>query len=1000
MTSPRSSPPSCLPPGWLPFAPSPSVAGASSEQLDFRGDPIGVPPSMGSLQGTPQTLSTPFQAPSGLSSVAYTRCGSGYPPVQGSSGGSRSKLPGLLRQAVRRPEVLGRNEACAGFIIPQPLPSPLAFPYGDPIVYQGFDSQRRLRCVDRSSGRLLSYTHPSASSEVAQIFLGGARVPVQGSTVRPGSSSMDLFQSCPGALFCPSPPRSPHQGVPRRLADTRVQVNRLQPSCAVGSVVVQQTRLHPKLQQVGASPVPRVHVPGNPLRHRGLDCLPIATKNSSSANITFSPSGSTSSYSLNSSVSSRIDGVPLTGPTTRPSSQETISASIPSPMVASSSALASQDSARPLVQGVCGSVDELSLASGGGPSHSPPTPGVPIYGRLDQGLGCSHGPPLGIRHVASLPASLAHQSTRIGGCGPGSKRVSSSGKGQARLNSHRQHDRPVLPEQTGGGTLSFSVSDGRESPALVPRTEDHLDSQTHFRQAERFSGSSEQSTYDPAHRVDLRQECPPSSLGNLVHSAGGPLRNKIQLSSSSLCLPSPRPRGMGGRRSKHSLEESPRLRLSPHSSDRKSPQESSRRKGNPDTRRPLLAGASLVSRADVPFPCPTPEASHRSKVPAPAKVGGRSRQPKRIGPTRMATVREALSALGASTNTQEMVLLQHRAGTSNVYTSAWGKWSLWCGSNEVNPHNPLPVQFANYLSYLFKVRKLSASTVKVHRAAISSTMRQLGGPSFSEEPLLSAVVRSAILQEAKGTRRAPAWDLFLVLKDLRSHPYEPLHLIPLPLLTRKTAFLLMLASGRRGSEVHSLSGTEVHIESDGSYSLNFLPGFLAKNQRPEDFSPKVMIKPLTHILCDDDEDRFLCPVRALKEYRRRTASLRSSQRGLLLSLREGRTKDISRSSLARWIKQVITEAYNRAGVPLAGVNPRPHEVRALSTSVAFLNDCSLKSILDAAYWRSNGVFIDHYLRSTARLLSEDSWGIGSVVVAQQALSAQPRQRRRRHHKKN
>ena len=117
-------------------------------------------------------------------------------------------------------------------------------------------------------------------------------------------------------------------------------------------------------------------------------------------------------------------------------------------------------------------------------------------------------------------------------------------------------------------------------------------------------------------------------------------------------------------------------------------------------------------------------------------------------------------------------------------------------------------------------------------------------------------------------------------------------------------------------------------------------------------------------------------------------------------MKENYTKDISRSSISRWVKQVIVEAYNRAGVSLEGVTPRAHEVRALSTSVAFINDCSLPAILDAAYWKSNGVFIDHYLRDSARLLGEGSWGIGSVVVSQQAISAKPRQKSRRRHKKN
>ena len=51
------------------------------------------------------------------------------------------------------------------------------------------------------------------------------------------------------------------------------------------------------------------------------------------------------------------------------------------------------------------------------------------------------------------------------------------------------------------------------------------------------------------------------------------------------------------------------------------------------------------------------------------------------------------------------------------------------------------------------------------------------------------------------------------------------------------------------------------------------------------------------------------------------------------------------------VLSAILDVYGKACVSPAGVNPRPHQVRALSTSVAFLNDCNLKSILEAAYWK-------------------------------------------------
>ena len=85
----------------------------------------------------------------------------------------------------------------------------------------------------------------------------------------------------------------------------------------------------------------------------------------------------------------------------------------------------------------------------------------------------------------------------------------------------------------------------------------------------------------------------------------------------------------------------------------------------------------------------------------------------------------------------------------------------------------------------------------------------------------------------------------------------------------KTVFLVTLASGRRSSEIHALSGRtqDVAFEPNGAVSLRFLPEFRAKTQRPEDSFPIVVIPPLTSILTPDDPDVTLCPVRALRTNR-------------------------------------------------------------------------------------------------------------------------------------
>ena len=60
--------------------------------------------------------------------------------------------------------------------------------------------------------------------------------------------------------------------------------------------------------------------------------------------------------------------------------------------------------------------------------------------------------------------------------------------------------------------------------------------------------------------------------------------------------------------------------------------------------------------------------------------------------------------------------------------------------------------------------------------------------------------------------------------------------------------------------------------------------------------------------------------------------------------------DISWAHISRWIVETIMEAYNRADLDLDRV--RAHEVRAISSSWAYLKQIPLDNVLAAAFWRS------------------------------------------------
>ena len=264
----------------------------------------------------------------------------------------------------------------------------------------------------------------------------------------------------------------------------------------------------------------------------------------------------------------------------------------------------------------------------------------------------------------------------------------------------------------------------------------------------------------------------------------------------------------------------------------------------------------------------------------------------------------------------------------------------------------------------------------------------MGGLSFSDDPILRSVSRAVSLAEAAVPNRAPAWDLFLVLDHLKGSPYEPMSSPRLQHLTLKIAFLVALASSRRSSEVHAFSGDpkDDSFEPNGGIYLNFLAEFIAKNQIPGSMSPTVMIKKL---FCEktDHLKRLYFPVRALRYYLRRTKESRSDRRYLLIFYNFKYKKDIKKQTFARWLETVIKEAYAIRERELIRFNRRPHEIRPLSASVALTNDFTLLDILKAAYLRSTGTFIRHYLRDVTCFNGDGSKGIPFVVVAQQAVSS-------------
>lgn len=275
---------------------------------------------------------------------------------------------------------------------------------------------------------------------------------------------------------------------------------------------------------------------------------------------------------------------------------------------------------------------------------------------------------------------------------------------------------------------------------------------------------------------------------------------------------------------------------------------------------------------------------------------------------------------------------------------------------------------------------MSLPSIRGYRSALGPILRQ-SGLNVSHDLDLSALFRGFAKSAPPRSPRIPAWDLSLVLRSLMKSPYEPLRLASMRDMALKTSFLLALASVRRVSELHGLSAEVRHSKGWSSMTFSLAPDFLAKTQLPGDESQSDFTIPaLKDFVGDSEEDRLLCPVRAVREYLRRTRDCRPRCSRLFVTVPEPR-RVVHPHTISHWICKVIQRAHGDVSEEdMRLVRVRAHEVRAVATSTLFRKVRSIPAVLRAGTWKSMSTFASFYLRDvTHRYL--DTFSLGPVVSA-------------------
>ena len=360
-------------------------------------------------------------------------------------------------------------------------------------------------------------------------------------------------------------------------------------------------------------------------------------------------------------------------------------------------------------------------------------------------------------------------------------------------------------------------------------------------------------------------------------ATGRPVCNPVQSQTSQICVTGTRSDSLGSRCPESAMEESGCLRLSSSLSAQPSDlQGDGSGLSQNDSNCSRVAQHALVlgpgqSLSSDSLQAPTSKGSGDTAFQRP-----RSQEPQQSESACLAPRASAIQEQGFSDEVAARIEAPQRLSTRAMYKSKWAIFVKWCDSHKVDFRSPSVNQIADFLLHLFKERKLQPSTIEDYRTAIADMVGN-NKLNISKDENLTRLLDSFHWDKPKGGRGVPTWNLSLVLHQLTKAPFEPMRKASLKHLTFKI-FLLALGSSKRRSVIHAwLYKNITHQENWSQVSLYPSPSFLSKNQLARDGSASVapvVIPALAPSLDKSlNEDKSLCPVRALRYYLDRTKDL-------------------------------------------------------------------------------------------------------------------------------
>ena len=310
----------------------------------------------------------------------------------------------------------------------------------------------------------------------------------------------------------------------------------------------------------------------------------------------------------------------------------------------------------------------------------------------------------------------------------------------------------------------------------------------------------------------------------------------------------------------------------------------------------------------------------------------------------MEDLKEEMKNMNFSDRSSELIMKSWRPSTIHQYDCSLKKWDNFCVKNKVIPKEP---EVPEVLDFLTEVHDsgVSYSTVGTARSALSAYVSFGAQPkdTVGENTFVARLMKGVYEEKPPKAKYKKLWDVNLVFNLIKT--WGENKDLSLEFMGYKTCMLLALVTAQRSQTLHALTVSGITWERD---CLIFSLTKLLKHNREGQVLDTIKVQRF-------NEDKRICPFRAIRDYIKATKADRNGEDQLFISYGSLHNK-VSKDTIARWIKKTLTKAKVNTGVFSA------HSTRGAATSKAAQIRVPLDAILSRARWTNCVTFARFYRR--------------------------------------